>query len=65
MSARFSWNIRNISADQRGVKAGVLIHAARVAVTGRTASPGIFDVLELTGRNRVLARIDAALSEGT
>jgi glutamyl-tRNA synthetase len=49
-------------AEQRGVKAGVLIHPARVAVTGRAESPGIFDVLELVGRDRVLARMDSALA---
>jgi glutamyl-tRNA synthetase len=48
-------------ADERGVKAGALIHATRVAVTGQTVSPGIFEVLELVGRTRVLARIDDAL----
>jgi glutamyl-tRNA synthetase len=48
-------------AEARGVKAGVLIHPTRVAVTGRAESPGIFEVLELLGRDRVLARIDAAL----
>ena len=47
-------------ADERGIKAGVLIHAARVAVTGQAVSPGIFEVLELVGRDRVLARLDAA-----
>jgi glutamyl-tRNA synthetase len=49
-------------ADERGVKAGALIHGARVAVTGQTASPGIFELLELVGRPRVLARIDDALA---
>jgi len=48
-------------ADARGVKAGVLIHPTRVAVTGRAESPGIFDVLELLGRDRVVARIDRCL----
>jgi glutamyl-tRNA synthetase len=33
-----------------------------VALTGTAASPGIFDVLELLGRERSLARIDAALA---
>jgi glutamyl-tRNA synthetase len=50
-------------ADDRGVKAGPLIHATRVAVTGQTVSPGIFEVLELVGRDRVLARVDDALAE--
>ena len=47
-------------ADARGVKAGVLIHAVRVAVTGKTASPGLFEVLALLGRDRVHARLAAA-----
>jgi glutamyl-tRNA synthetase len=48
-------------AESRGVKAGVLIHPTRVAVVGRAESPGIFEVLELLGRDRVLARIDGVL----
>ncbi|MEK6629356.1 MAG: glutamate--tRNA ligase, partial [Acidobacteriota bacterium] len=48
-------------ATERGVKAGALIHPARVAVTGQSASPGIFDVLALLGRDRTLARLDACL----
>jgi glutamyl-tRNA synthetase len=48
-------------AEQRGVKAGVFIHAVRVAVTGRAASPGLFEVLELLGRERTLERLTRAL----
>jgi glutamyl-tRNA synthetase len=48
-------------ADATGVKAATLIHAVRVAVTGRTASPGLFDVLSLVGRDRTRARLAAAL----
>jgi len=44
-------------ASERNVKAGALIHATRVAVTGRTASPGLFEVLVLLGRERTLARV--------
>jgi glutamyl-tRNA synthetase len=44
-------------ADARGVKAGALIHATRVAVTGQAVSPGLFEVLELVGRERVLRRL--------
>jgi len=44
-------------ADARGIKAGVLIHATRVAVTGQAVSPGIFEVLTLVGRDRVLKRL--------
>jgi len=48
-------------AEARGVKAGVLIHPTRVAVVGRAESPGIFEVLELLGRKRALARMSGAL----
>jgi glutamyl-tRNA synthetase len=47
-------------ADIRGVKAASLIHAVRVAVTGKAVSPGLFDVLALLGRTRVQARLAAA-----
>ena len=45
-------------AGERQVKAGALIHATRVAVTGRTASPGIFEVLVLLGRDRTVRRLE-------
>ena len=48
-------------ADARGWKAGDLFMAIRVAVTGRTATPPLFDTLVALGRERVLARIDRAL----
>ena len=47
-------------AESRGVKAGSLIHATRVAVTGRAASPGLFEVLELIGRDRSVSRMRTA-----
>jgi glutamyl-tRNA synthetase len=45
------------TAESRGIKAGPLIHATRVAVTGRTASPGLFEVLTWLGRERTCARL--------
>jgi glutamyl-tRNA synthetase len=48
-------------AEENGVGAGKVIHPLRVAVTGTGASPGMFDVLVLLGRERSLKRIDAAL----
>ncbi len=44
-------------AESGGVKAAALIHATRVAVTGRSVSPGLFDVLELLGSDRVISRL--------
>ncbi|HUF50501.1 MAG TPA: glutamate--tRNA ligase [Longimicrobiales bacterium] len=48
-------------ADQQGVSAGKVIHPLRVALTGGAASPGIFDIAQLLGRERVLSRLDSAL----
>ncbi len=48
-------------ADVRAINAGALIHATRIAMTGRMVSPGLFEVLVLLGRERVLARLDAML----
>jgi glutamyl-tRNA synthetase len=45
------------TAAARGLKAGALIHATRVAVTGRGQSPGLFEVLAWLGRDRVRARL--------
>jgi glutamyl-tRNA synthetase len=47
-------------ADGRGVKPAALIHAVRVAVTGKAASPGLFEVLALVGREKVRARLAEA-----
>jgi glutamyl-tRNA synthetase len=46
-------------ADSGGVKFGALVHAARIAVTGRAVSPGLFETLVLIGRDRVVARLEA------
>jgi glutamyl-tRNA synthetase len=46
------------TAEQQDIKAAPLIHATRVAVTGRTASPGLFEVLVLLGRERTVARLE-------
>jgi nondiscriminating glutamyl-tRNA synthetase len=48
-------------AEARGWKAGDLFMAIRVAVTGRTATPPLFDTLVALGRDRVLARVDRAI----
>jgi glutamyl-tRNA synthetase len=45
------------TASERGLKAGSLIHATRVAVTGRATSPGLFEVLVLLGRERTVDRL--------
>jgi nondiscriminating glutamyl-tRNA synthetase len=47
-------------AEERGWKAGDLFMTIRVAVTGRTATPPLFDTLVALGYERTLHRIDAA-----
>jgi glutamyl-tRNA synthetase len=49
------------TASARGIKAGALIHATRVAVTGRMQSPGLFEVLVWLGRDRTRARLTRLL----
>jgi glutamyl-tRNA synthetase len=47
-------------AEHASVKAAILIHATRVAVTGRAVSAGLFDLLVLLGRERVVDRLQRA-----
>jgi len=48
--------LRGVATD-RNLKAGVLIHATRIALTGRTMSPGLFEVMVLLGRGETLSRL--------
>ena len=44
-------------AEQNNLKLGAVAQPLRVALTGRTTSPGIFDVLAVLGRDECLARL--------
>ena len=48
-------------ADE-GIKLADIIHALRVAVTGKSTGVGMFECLALLGRDRTLARIDRAVA---
>jgi glutamyl-tRNA synthetase len=48
--------------ESRGVKPGQVFQPVRVAIAGRTVSPGIFESVALLGRDETLARIDATLA---
>ncbi len=48
-------------AEETGTKLGQVAQPLRAALTGRTTSPGIFDVLEVLGRAESLGRIDDRL----
>ncbi len=47
-------------AEGKGVKAGLLINAARVALTGQAVAPGLFEVMIPLGRERVVSRLRRA-----
>jgi glutamyl-tRNA synthetase len=49
--------------EQTGVKPGQVFQPVRVAIAGTTVSPGIFESVELLGRDRTLSLIDEALSK--
>ncbi|HEY8489938.1 MAG TPA: glutamate--tRNA ligase [Dehalococcoidia bacterium] len=48
-------------AEELGLKAGDLFGVVRVAVTGRTVAPPLFETMEVLGRERCLERMEAAL----
>ncbi len=50
--------------ERRAVKPREVYQPLRVAITGRTVSPGIFESVALLGREETLRRIDAALGGG-
>lgn len=50
---------RSLAAES-GVKPGEVITPARIALTGRRAAPGIFEVMWLLGRDRCVGRLEAA-----
>jgi glutamyl-tRNA synthetase len=52
--------IRDLS-EEMGVGAGKLIHPVRLAITGFGVSPGLFELMEALGKERVIRRIEKAL----
>jgi glutamyl-tRNA synthetase len=47
-------------ADEKSVKAGLLINATRVALTGQGVAPGLFEVIVALGQGRVTERLRRA-----
>ena len=48
-------------ADDKKVKAGLLINAARVLLTGKAVAPGIFEVMTNLGRERTVNRLNKSI----
>jgi glutamyl/glutaminyl-tRNA synthetase len=46
------------TAKDLGLKVGVLVHPTRVALTGRRKGPGLFETMEVLGKERVLQRLE-------
>ena len=49
--------------EEKGIKIGQIVHAVRVAVTGKAVGFGLFETMAILGQQRCLARIDRALSQ--
>jgi glutamyl-tRNA synthetase len=64
------WNVQSLEAavkahaEATGAKLGKLAQPLRAALTGTSTSPGIFDVLDVLGRDESLNRIADALKSG-
>lgn len=47
--------------EERGIKLKTIAQPLRLALTGRTASPGLFEVMVVLGKGEVIKRLDRAL----
>ena len=68
LDALGEWNLEGLEkatrdyAENAGIKLGKAAQPLRAVLTGRTVSPGIFEVMEILGRDETLGRLDDALS---
>lgn len=68
LEATDHWTVENINSAVRQaglsleMEGGKVIHPIRMAVTGRTWGPGLFELMEVLGKDRCLARIRRALA---
>jgi glutamyl-tRNA synthetase len=64
-----NWTVEKIEstlkrlAQKVGCKTGDLVHPARVGVSGRSVGPSLYHMLEVMGKERVLARFDRMISQ--
>lgn len=64
--AGVEWTVEGIEAAMRSIadelelKPGDVIHPTRMAVTGRTIGPGLFELMEVIGKDRCIARLEKA-----
>ncbi|MGI9516521.1 MAG: glutamate--tRNA ligase, partial [Pirellulaceae bacterium] len=69
MAVTDDWSAGNLEStlkdwvEQQGIKIGDIIHALRVALTGKAAGFGMFESMEILGREECLTRIDVSLKK--
>lgn len=51
-----------IMAEEKKMKAGPIIHPTRMAISGKTQGAGLFEMMEVLGKEKVLARMRKALN---
>jgi len=62
-----TWNLASLESSLKetaakiGVKTGELVHPARVAASGRGIGPGLYEMLEILGKERTLARFERGI----
>jgi glutamyl-tRNA synthetase len=67
-SALKVWSVELLEAELKGLasdlgcKTGELIHPTRLAVSGRSVGPSLYHMLEVLGRDRVLARLEKTVA---
>ncbi len=44
-------------SEEKGIKAGIIINGSRTAVSGTSVGPGLFEMLEVLGKDRVVKRL--------
>ncbi|MGH8015650.1 MAG: glutamate--tRNA ligase, partial [Candidatus Zixiibacteriota bacterium] len=51
----------NSLAEEKGIKRGQLIHPTRLALSGMTVGPGLFDILDILGKEKSVERLRKAV----
>jgi len=66
-SALTTWDLASLeaalkeTATKLGAKVGELVHPARVAASGRSVGPGLYEMLEVLGKERTLTRFEKGI----
>jgi glutamyl/glutaminyl-tRNA synthetase len=56
-------NLLRSFAENKNISAAHIIHPVRLALTGQTASPGLFEVMDILGKETVLRRLNIFISK--